>query len=105
MSKLETTTTRSGGRATVVLAGELDISTTDQALEALAEAKAEASDLVIDLRKLDFVDSSGLSVIAQTAQQVAETGLTLRVIPSEQVRRLLEITGIASHLDLGDHNA
>jgi anti-anti-sigma factor len=57
------------------------------------------------LRQLDFVDSSGLAVIAQTAQQATETGLTLRVAPSEQARRLLEITGIASHLDLEDHNA
>jgi anti-sigma B factor antagonist len=105
MSKLETTTTGSGGRATVVFAGTLDISTTDQALAVLADAKAEASELVIDLRQLDFVDSSGLAVIAQTAQQVTETGLVLRVVPSEQARRLLEITGIASHLDLEDHNA
>ena len=105
MSRLEAITTRSGGRATVVFVGTLDISTADQALEVLAEAKAAASELVIDLRQLDFVDSSGLAVIAQTAQQVAETGLTLRVVPSEHVRRLLEITGIASHLDLEDHDA
>jgi anti-anti-sigma factor len=105
MSKLETTTRESGGRATVVFAGTLDISTIDQALAVLAEARAEASELVIDLRQLDFVDSSGLAVIAHTAQQATETGLILRVAPSEQARRLLEITGIASHLDLEDHNA
>jgi anti-sigma B factor antagonist len=105
MSKLETNTTGSGRRVTVVFAGTLDISTTDQSLEVLAEATAEASELVIDLRQLDFVDSSGLAVIAQTAQQAIESGLTLRVIPSEQARRLFEITGIASHLDLEDHNA
>lgn len=105
MSNVEATTTRSGGRATVVFVGTLDISTSDQALEVLAEAKTEASELVIDLRQVDFVDSSGLSVIARTAQQVAETGLTLRVVPSDHARRLLEITGIAYHLDLEDHNA
>jgi hypothetical protein len=41
MSKLETTTRESGGRATVVFAGTLDISTIDQALAVLAEARAE----------------------------------------------------------------
>jgi len=82
MNKLETATTTSAGRATVVLTGTLDISTIDQALHELTEATAGASALVIDLRKIDFIDSSGLGVIAQTAQQASETGFTVSVVPN-----------------------
>jgi anti-sigma B factor antagonist len=99
MSELRTTI-MSGARATVVLAGTLDISTMDQALHELGEARSGASELVIDLRGLDFVDSSGLSVIAQTAKQAAESGVALTVIPNETLRHLMEITGLASHLNL-----
>ena len=105
MSKLETATTMSDGRATVVLTGTLDISTIDQALKELTEATAQAPELVIDLRQVDFIDSSGLSVIAQTAQQAAETGHTLSVVPNQQARRLMEITGIASHVHIEDRDA
>jgi anti-anti-sigma factor len=105
MSQLEATTTTSGARATVVFAGTLDISTVDQALNELTEAKAAASELLIDLRQVDFVDSSGLGVIAQTAQQASQAGVMLRIVPSEPARRLMEITGIAAHVQLEDHDA
>ncbi len=105
MSKLLTATNTSAGRTTLVFTGTLDISTIDQALNELAAARAEAPELVIDLRQVDFIDSSGLGVIAQTAQQAAETGHPLSVVPNAQARRLLEITGIASHLHIEDRDA
>jgi anti-sigma B factor antagonist len=105
MSKLLTATNTSAGRTTLVFTGTLDISTIDQALNELAAARAEAPELVIDLRQVDFIDSSGLGVIAQTAQQAAETGHMLSVVPNAQARRLLEITGIASHLHIEDRDA
>ncbi len=104
MSKLRTTVTSPDGRVTVALAGTLDISTMDQAMQELGEASSGASELVVDLRSLDFVDSSGLSVIAQTARQAAENSVALTVIPNEALRRLMEITGIAPHLRLEDRD-
>jgi anti-anti-sigma factor len=100
MSTLRASVTSSGGRVAVALEGTLDISTMDQALHELGEASGDASELVIDLRGLDFVDSSGLSVIARTALQAGEAGVAVTVIPTPTLRRLMEITGIASHLHL-----
>jgi len=105
MSALQTATSTSAGRTTVTFTGTLDISTIDQALNELAGARAEAPELVIDLRRVDFIDSSGLSVIAQTAQQAAETGRALSVVPNAQARRLMEMTGIASHVHIEDRDA
>ena len=104
MSALETATTTSAGRTTVAFTGTLDISTIDQALNELAEARAEAPELVIDLRQVDFIDSTGLSVIAQTAQQAAEAGHALSVVPNAQARRLMEMTGIASYVHIKDQD-
>jgi anti-anti-sigma factor len=104
MSKLRTTVTSPAGGVTVALAGTLDISTMDQAMQELGEASRGASELVVDLRSLDFVDSSGLSVIAQTARQAEENSVALTVIPNETLRRLMEITGIAPHLHLMDRD-
>jgi anti-sigma B factor antagonist len=105
MSQLRTATSTSASRTTVVFTGTLDISTIDQALNELAEARAEAAELVIDLRQVDFIDSSGLAVIAQTARQATEIGFTLSVVPNVQARRLMEITGIASHVHIEDRDA
>jgi anti-anti-sigma factor len=104
MSTLQTATNTSAGRTTVVFSGTLDISTIDQALNELAEARAEAPELVIDLRQVDFIDSSGLSVIARTAQQSAEAGHALSVVPNAQARRLMEMTGIASYVHIEDND-
>lgn len=97
--------TQTNGRAnTLVLTGELDLLSTPilgQALRGAAESDAEL--IVIDLRGLEFMDSSGLHVLLQGQQQAHDSGRRFALIRGgEQVQRLLDLTGVAEFLTIVD---
>ncbi len=54
---------------------------------------------MLDLRRLSFVDSTGLRIILAARNRCLERGQQLAVTRgSEQVERLLSVTGMADHL-------
>ena len=64
----------------VVLEGELDIASADEALHRVAEAeRAAPSLLVIDLSTLAFVDSSGVRVVLVADDHARAAGRRLAV--------------------------
>ena len=92
-------------QATVLtISGELDLASSPVLEERLDEVFGSDSDVVIlDLRDLDFMDSTGLSVLVK-AHQAAEAGdrqLCLVKGPP-QVQRLLSLTGVADRLRVLD---
>lgn len=85
---------------TMVLRGELDSHTAGSLDEALDRAD-EKSDLVLDLSAVDFVDSSGLRVLVAHHQRYCDAGTRLELAgPSDAVRRLLEMTGLAGTMNV-----
>lgn len=89
-------------RATVIaLSGELDLAgaaALEQELARLEEEAAEA--VVLDLRGVAFMDSSGLRLIAVSSQRAQERGRRLALVPGpEQVMRVFEITRMRERLD------
>ena len=88
--------------ALVMLAGELDTSTVGQLYEELATLTREgARHIAINLAELDFMDSTGLSAIiaAHKRAEALEEELIL-FSPSRDIRRLFEMTGIDSYLNI-----
>jgi anti-anti-sigma factor len=98
------TVSADGDVATVTLRGELDLSGVDRAREAIEQAEAGDSGLlVLDLSHLDFLDSTGLEVILRAARRARDSGRRLIVRrPSRYVRRLFEMTAIDQSLDIVD---
>jgi anti-anti-sigma factor len=96
------TVSKDGDRATLELRGELDMSGTDRLRIALEQAeKPPAGLLVLDLSRLDFIDSTGLEVLLRAARRAHDSGRRLIVArPSRYVRRLLEMTAIDQSLDV-----
>jgi anti-anti-sigma factor len=96
------TVSKDGDRATLELRGELDMSGTDRLTVALEQAEEPPSGLlVLDLSKLDFIDSTGLEVLLRAARRAHDSGRRLIVArPSRYVRRLLEMTAIDQTLDV-----
>jgi anti-anti-sigma factor len=79
----------------VRLAGELDISTAPILERHLHEALGGGRRLVVDLRELSFMDSSGLVVLARWELGSRMDGYNLAVIPGrEPIQRLFTITGL-----------
>ena len=76
------------------LVGELDLSTAPVLTDALGELETDGS-IVLDLRELTFIDSSGIYAIFTQAK--AREGQLVLANPSAEVVRTLEIMGIADH--------
>ncbi|MBV9839716.1 MAG: STAS domain-containing protein [Solirubrobacterales bacterium] len=96
---------RSEGRAAVIaISGELDLASSPALEEQLARvSQSDAELLVMDLRQLDFMDSTGLSILVKAHQQATKAGQEFGVVRgSEQVQRLLNLTGVAERLVLVD---
>ena len=89
--------------AWLTLRGELDLATAPALERALAKAAGDSAPLVLDLRQLGFIDSSGLRVILSAASQAAEAGRRLILVRGQnQVARVLDITGSDQHLEVVD---
>ncbi|MFZ0042253.1 MAG: STAS domain-containing protein [Solirubrobacteraceae bacterium] len=97
--------TRNEGRTAVIaVTGELDLASGPQ-LEAELDriSGPEIQLLVVDLRKLEFMDSTGLSILVRSHQRLAEEGCEMGLVRgSSQVQRLLDLTGVAERLTLVD---
>jgi anti-sigma B factor antagonist len=93
---------RSEERTLVTVSGELDAATASYLYGRLAELEMEGvTNVVLDLARLNFMDSTGLGVIVTEHKRMQRIGGTLTIFsPSSPVRRLFEITGLADHLDI-----
>ncbi|SEP20584.1 STAS domain-containing protein [Trujillonella endophytica] len=69
------------GRPTLRVRGELDIATSPQFGDAVADALASgARSLVVDLSETTFLDSTGARQLARTARHTADVGVGLQVV-------------------------
>ena len=87
-----------GPDGALVLDGEID-SFTAPVLAARLAGDPRVD--VVDVANVTFIDSSGLRVLVQVHQDrlAAGAALVLRS-PSASVQRLLEISGLSTHLDV-----
>jgi anti-sigma B factor antagonist len=93
-----------GEAAIVSVSGELDLASSPALEEELDRACASDATLVIvDLRGLEFMDSTGLSVLVRAHQRAVENSQRFGLVNgSQQVQRLLSLTGVADRLALAD---
>src|SRR5215212_8511694 len=93
-------TGRSAGQA-LELVGELDAASAPALRERLAEiATRGKGPLVIDLTRLDFIDSTGLSVLLNAKRRLTRRGRGFALAcPPGHVRRILEVTQLLDTLD------
>jgi anti-sigma B factor antagonist len=95
---------KENGAPLLSVRGELDLASSPALEEQFEQALAETPALVIiDLRELEFMDSTGLSVLIRAHQRTQEAGQRLAIVNgSRQVRRLLSLTGVADRLTIVD---
>lgn len=80
----------------IFVSGELDFHTAPQLRsKILAVFDGGAQSVVLDLGQLEFIDSSGLSVIIACFKRFQERGGELRLRSlTDRTRRVLEISGL-----------
>ncbi|HEV7399140.1 MAG TPA: STAS domain-containing protein [Solirubrobacterales bacterium] len=97
-------TAKEGDTHTISLCGELDLANAGTAETALQASLAEnAPQIVIDMRELEFIDSTGIALLVAA---LGNNGSDERVrfIPSTApaVTRVLELTGLSERLPLAE---
>jgi anti-sigma B factor antagonist len=80
--------------------GELDLSSADLLKDALERTQRDHQGAIkLDLSDLDFLDSTGISILVEAWQRSRANGDRLRIRGATgQVKRVLEITGVHGHL-------
>lgn len=102
ISPVSVATSRRDEVVTVALAGELDIAAADRVSEALAEAQPTGAErLVIDLRQLSFLDSSGLRVLIAAHARADELGGRVSLVAGPgPVRQLLDLVQVGQVVEV-----
>lgn len=83
------------GTISLALEGELDLAgAPDMEASLVAVERDEPTRLVIDLGRLQFIDSTGLRLLLQADARAKEQGYELVLRPGAQaVQRVFEVTG------------
>lgn len=95
------------GRCVVHPVGQLDLGTVDAFEEALAAVEtSRPPTIVVDLRELSFLDSTGLRCLIGADSRARSEARRLVLIPgSEPVQRVFRLTLVDERLDFEDDRA
>ena len=98
---LEITVAEERNAYTLVLSGELDISTSADVEAELARVEAKDPPLIVlDLRGLSFMDSTGLRLVLGADSRARKAGRRLAVVPGpEAVHRVFLIALLDKRLE------
>jgi anti-sigma B factor antagonist len=92
-------------RIVVTPRGELDMASAPELEQAVMPPLHDARWVVLDLRSLDFIDSSGLRVVVGAHRSAEEHGgrfTCVRGAPGSTVHRIVEIAGIDGVIEMVD---
>ena len=87
----------------VLVHGEIDIASADRMrVEVVHAASSKPQRVIVDVRGVSFIDSSGLSALVESRDLVANvTSFRLRGVGGN-LRRLLEISGLLGEFEVLD---
>ena len=107
MSPIEIITEEGEGQARIALVGELDIASAPQFEEGLEKMEAGApAVLVLDLRKVEFIDSTGLRAVISADERARSGGRRLVIIRgTTAVERVFSVTQLDQRLEIVDDPA
>jgi len=91
------------GSVTLAVRGEIDLTVAPDLLDAITCAGTTGSTLevVVDLQRVTFLDSTGIAALMRGYQLLTEHGTRLRAVGGpDNVRTVLSVAGVAGVLGL-----
>ena len=99
MFRANLTTCRCEDRLVVAMRGELDVTDAASAAASLMAVAAGGRQIIVDLKGLEFIDSSGLAALVLVRRQARRAGGDLLLAaPGRQVLRVLTLAGLTGFL-------
>ena len=94
--EIDVTTRQESGCTVVTVVGEVDVYTAPTLDEALSATLAEGNTcVVVDMTGVDFLDSTGLSVLVKALKRIREADGSLNVVVSaDRVAKVFRLTGL-----------
>ncbi len=94
----------SGDAYVVELGGEIDVYTSPKVKDAITELIDQGHyNLVINLEKVRYIDSTGLGVLIGGLKRVREHGGTVSLVcTNPQIRKIFDITGLVKIFGIYD---
>lgn len=101
--QLSVVTTTTEGIRVLSLAGEIDHHTAPALRQALNASGTAHSRIVVDMRQVTFMDSTGINILINTHRTLTRAGGWLRLTgPTPPVQRVLQLVGIDRLIDCHD---
>ena len=100
--ELRWTVEKTADALTIRFEGDLGLGSGREVDRQLARLPLDgASEVIVDLRRAAFIDSTGLRVLLELLSRSRREGFALRVMPGDgQVRRAIEQSGLDTVLEL-----
>jgi anti-sigma B factor antagonist len=94
---LDLETSKHGEANVVSLRGEIDVYTAPRLRQALIDlVEGGAKDIVVDMDRVDFLDSTGLGVLVGGLKRVkSNEGEMKLVVTQDRIMKIFDITGLA----------
>lgn len=74
--------------------GVLDISTSDLFAENVSDA-TDVEEVILDVSKMTFIDSTGIGAILELIYQLKETGTSMQIVGmNEEIQDIFETIGV-----------
>ena len=104
MPPLEIVTEKHEGQTRMALVGELDIASAPRFEEGLVEVERDTPGvLVLDLRRVDFIDSTGLRAVIAADERARSAGRRFVIIRGPAaVERVFSVTQLDQRLEIVD---
>lgn len=101
---LSVTSREQGGRTVVEVSGEIDVYTAPVLRERLNDLVGEGRHhLVVDMEKVDFLDSTGLGVLVGGLKRVRSHDGSLHLVcTQEKILKVFRITGLTKVFPIHD---
>jgi anti-sigma B factor antagonist len=93
---LEVETTERNGATVLALRGEIDVYTAPRLRQAIVDlVDAGARHIVVDMQKVDFLDSTGLGVLVEGLKRIRTSEGNLSIVTTQdKILKIFDITGL-----------
>jgi anti-anti-sigma factor len=87
----------------VVPTGEIDLATVGLVRDAVDRERQAEEDVVLDLREVSFMDTSGLRYVLEIVERAGRDGFSVQLVRGPNaVQRVFEVSGVEPRLPFVD---